>query len=415
MEVQKSLRVWPYKLFICGKESAMKIENSRVNMASSHNSYSYTHLETATIERRASVDSLGAIMQLSEEGEKSYKEAIKQYEKDEEQARKDQQQKNMQNTLNMMAEHEKQVREANQGRSQWDFEDLEISIVKKILAVLNGEKLDTKLKEQLNNWQKGILGGCENNSNDVSFSVNGISQNTLNLSSAESVSRTQVWQKITATEGTHLEYENTTFASQGTVQTADGRSLNFNVEVQLGRSLSQKINTLSAESYTRILTDPLVINMDSNVTSVSDMKFKFDIDSDGKDDNISFVGKGSGFLALDKNEDGKINDGSELFGTKSGDGFSDLAEYDEDHNGWIDENDSIFSKLKVWTKDENGNDKLLNLKEADVGAIYLGNADTEFSYKDIAGETNGVLRKTGIYLKESSGSAGTVAHVDLAL
>ena len=56
-------------LFICGKESAMKIENSHVNMASSHNSYSYTHLETATIERRASVDSLGAIMQLSEEGE----------------------------------------------------------------------------------------------------------------------------------------------------------------------------------------------------------------------------------------------------------------------------------------------------------------------------------------------------------
>ena len=35
--------------------------------------------------------------------------------------------------------------------------------------------------------------------------------------------------------------------------------------------------------------------------------------------------------------------------------FKDLAEYDEDHNGWIDENDSIFSKLKVWTKDENGN------------------------------------------------------------
>ena len=65
--------------------------------------------------------------------------------------------------------------------------------------------------------------------------------------------------------------------------------------------------------------------MASNVTSVSDMKFKFDIDSDGKVDEISFVGKSSGFLALDKNEDGKINDGSELFGTKSGDGFSDLA------------------------------------------------------------------------------------------
>ena len=36
-----------------------------------------------------------------------------------------------------------------------------------------------------------------------------------------------------------------------------------------------------------------------------------------------------------------------LFGTSSGDGFKDLAEYDEDGNGWIDENDSIFNRLKV--------------------------------------------------------------------
>ena len=85
------------------------------------------------------------------------------------------------------------------------------------------------------------------------------------------------------------------------------------------------------------------------------------------------------------------------------------------HVNFLQSNDSIFSKLKVWTKDENGNDKLLNLKEADVGAIYLNSAETEFSYKDIVGETNGVLRKTGIYLKESTGAASTVAHVDLAL
>ena len=163
------------------------------------------------------------------------------------------------------------------------------------------------------------------------------------------------------------------------------------------------------------MTDPLVINIDSNITSVSDKKFKFDIDSDGKEDEISSLGKGSGFLALDKNNDGKINDGTELFGTKSGDGFKDLAEYDEDKNGWIDENDSIFSKLKVWTKDEEGNDRLLNLKEADVGAIYLNNIDTQFSFKPDGVDDNGVLRKTGTYLMESTGAAGSVAHVDLAL
>ena len=86
----------------------------------------------------------------------------------------------------------------------------------------------------------------------------------------------------------------------------------------------------------------------------------------------------SGFLALDKNSDGIINDGSELFGTKTGNGFSELAEYDSDGNGWIDENDEVYDQLKVWVKDENGKDTLLSLKEANVGAICLGSSKTTF-------------------------------------
>lgn len=396
----------------------MKIENSHVNMASTHNSYSYTHVETATIDQRADGKVVSAIMELSADGEKSLKESLEQYQKNKDAAAKENKQKNLQNMINQMAEHDKQIREANAGMSQWDMEDLQISLVKKILDLLNGRKspTDKKLSQQMkafNDWQRNVFSRCD--TDGVKYSVNGVKQNTLNLSTNAAVGQTQVWQRITATSGTHLEYENMAFQSTGTVQTADGRTLNFNVEVELGRSLSQKIDSLSAETYTRVLTDPLVINMDTNATSISDQKFKFDIDSDGDEEEISFAGNGSGFLALDKNEDGKIGDGSELFGTKSGDGFKDLAEYDEDKNGWIDENDSVYNKLKVWTKDSDGNDKLLNLKDADVGAIYLGNVNTEFNYKDMAGETDAVLRKTGIYLKESTGAAGTVAHVDLAL
>ena len=84
-----------------------------------------------------------------------------------------------------------------------------------------------------------------------------------------------------------------------------------------------------------LFRSPLVINLDSNVTTLSDQKFMFDIDSDGILDSISYLNKGSGYLALDKNGDGVINDGNELFGTKSGDGFYDLSRYDEDHNGIV--------------------------------------------------------------------------------
>ena len=57
----------------------------------------------------------------------------------------------------------------------------------------------------------------------------------------------------------------------------------------------------------------------------------------------------------------------------------DVVGYDKDENGWIDEADEIFQKLRIWTKDENGNDKLLTLSEAGVGAIYLGYENTDFS------------------------------------
>ena len=126
------------------------------------------------------------------------------------------------------------------------------------------------------------------------------------------------------------------------------------------------------------------------------------------------LGRGSGFLALDKNEDGKINDGSELFGTKSGNGFADLKEYDSDGNGWIDENDEIFGKLKVWCKNDDGEDILMDLKEADIGAIYLGSQSTEFTLNGYDAATDGVLRSTGLFLRES-GSVGTVQHVDVAV
>ena len=195
--------------------------------------------------------------------------------------------------------------------------------------------------------------------------------------------------------------------------TADGRSIDFNLEVSMSRAFMAETNMLEVKDYIKM--DPLVINLDSNITSVSDQKFFFDLDADGDEESISFAGEGSGFLALDKNNDGVINDGSELFGTKSGDGFKDLAAYDEDGNGWIDENDSIFNKLTVWTKDDEGKDLLIDLKSADVGAIYLDSANFQFSLKDASNNLNAEIKKTGVFLRESTGAVGTISHVDLVL
>jgi hypothetical protein len=213
---------------------------------------------------------------------------------------------------------------------------------------------------------------------------------------------------------TYSETEETGFHADGRACTEDGRTIDFNINILMSRSYMEYMN-VSIPTMADALCDPLVVNIGSDTADVRDQTFKFDLDADGTEDEISMLGKGSGFLALDKNGDGKINDGSELFGTKSGDGFGDLREYDSDGNGWIDENDDVFSKLKVWCKDENGKDILMDLKEADIGAIFLGEQQTEFSLGGADGYRDGVIRSTGVFLRESTGAAGTVQHVDLSL
>ncbi|MBQ9437842.1 MAG: hypothetical protein IJU50_05870 [Lachnospiraceae bacterium] len=213
------------------------------------------------------------------------------------------------------------------------------------------------------------------------------------------------------------EYEKSAYAVQGTVKTADGRDLSFNLSFDMTREFEEyyaEHYEIKAIPQMVNLMDPLVINLDTNIATLSDQKFTFDLDADGKTEEISMLGSGSGFLALDKNGDGIINDGSELFGTQSGDGFLDLAKYDQDGNGWIDENDEIFDKLKIWVKDEEGHDQLYSLKEKNVGALNLNALSTNFSHKNMENNRlEGVLRQTSFFLYED-GTAGTIQHLDLA-
>lgn len=213
-------------------------------------------------------------------------------------------------------------------------------------------------------------------------------------------------------ETMYMETENTAFSTVGTVRTLDGREINFNVQVAMSRRFKQYYRE-ELQLATFQMCDPLVLNLDTDMAELSEQKFFFDIDSDGEEDELSMLGKNSGYLALDQNGDGVINDGSELFGTKSGDGFADLAKHDEDGNGWIDENDKVWSKLQIWCKDEGGKDILYRLTDKGVGAICLQNVETDFTLKNATGDTNGAIRSTGIFLYEN-GNVGTIQHVDMA-
>jgi len=211
---------------------------------------------------------------------------------------------------------------------------------------------------------------------------------------------------------TRSEFEQTDFFASGKVSTADGREIDFSIQLSMSRAYVEQSDI--TVRYGSALKDPLVLNFSGTAAELGDAHFSFDLDCDGRSESLRTLAAGSGYLVFDRDGDGKVKDGSELFGARSGDGFGELAALDDDGNGWIDENDAAWTTLGVWTKDAAGGDILRSLKEAGVGAISVQHIDTPFSVKDDNNKLLAQIRATGVFLKEHGG-VGTVQKIDLAV
>ncbi|MHB1372516.1 MAG: hypothetical protein ACYC5W_11280 [Thauera sp.] len=209
---------------------------------------------------------------------------------------------------------------------------------------------------------------------------------------------------------TYTESEQTAFSAAGVVRTADGAEIRFELGFTMARSYTESVS-VSLRAGDQRLKDPLVLDFGGPAASLSDVGFDFDLDGDGSTERLPLIG-GSGFLAFDRDANGRIDDGRELFGPTSGDGFAELAALDSDGNQWIDEADAAWSQLRLWQPDAEGKGRLQTLNEAGVGAFYLGRVDTPFSLKDAANDTQGLMRTSSIYLR-ADGGVGTVSQVDL--
>jgi hypothetical protein len=109
----------------------------------------------------------------------------------------------------------------------------------------------------------------------------------------------------------------------------------------------------SPKTSTPIILD---INGDGIKTLSISSGVNFDLFADGNNVNTGWVSSGDGLLVLDRNHDGQINDGSELFGSsttlasgaKAPDGYVALRELDSNHDGVISNSDANFDELRVW-------------------------------------------------------------------
>lgn len=212
----------------------------------------------------------------------------------------------------------------------------------------------------------------------------------------------------------YSESEETRLQVDGVVRAADGREFGFSLSLEMSRHYHEVSELTIRLGDVRQKKDPLVINFGGNAAQLTSQRFAFDLDADGQAEHINYLSGGSGFLVFDRNADGRVNDGSELFGAISGDGFADLATFDDDGNGWIDEGDEIFTKLRVWTPFGEGQGRLRSLEEVGAGAIGLSHVATRFDLRDNGNDLLGQIRSTGVYLREN-GSVGTLQQIDLTV
>ena len=205
------------------------------------------------------------------------------------------------------------------------------------------------------------------------------------------------------------EKEQTSFNAEGVIRTSDGKEIKFNLTLSMSRTHVEE-SGVSLRAGDAVPKDPLVLNFGGTAAQLHGGRFKFDLDGDGTEEDVPTLGGNSGYLALDLNGNGTVDSGKELFGPATGNGFSELAQYDSDGNGWIDENDPVFQQLGIWTP---GTD-LQSLKDRNVGALFTGNIATPFQLKDSDQASLGAVRNSGVYLTED-GKAGSLQQIDLMI
>lgn len=107
-----------------------------------------------------------------------------------------------------------------------------------------------------------------------------------------------------------------------------------------------------------VTCSPIILDLDGDgVETVSYQDGAvFDHDGNGFAERSGWAGVDDGLLVWDRNGNGRIDDGTELFGeytrlkdgTKATDGFQALAELDDNGDGKIDAADAIWANLRIW-------------------------------------------------------------------
>jgi hypothetical protein len=199
-------------------------------------------------------------------------------------------------------------------------------------------------------------------------------------------------------------------------------TVTFNVRAQDSTGAYQTTQVIIEQNYAIHILPPIALDLDGNgldLISLRQSSVAFDMDADGRVDRTGWVGSGDGLLALDRNGDGAITNGSEISFTQDLPGaqsdLEGLAAYDTNSNGYFDAGDARYGDFRVW-RDANQDgisqaSELDTLASHDIHAINL-TRDVTGAVANSNTDANTVVA-TSEFVR-GDGSMGSVGDVSLA-
>ena len=257
-----------------------------------------------------------------------------------------------------------------------------IGMVKRILAQLSAhtsEWLDKPLVAEFS--AKDI--------ESAAFSSS-VSQQSVWLTASQS--QPDIAGRIIATEQWEFGYQAVQASFSGELQLNDGSNISFAFDFSMAVSWVRY-------SYTeQPLQDPLIVSLSGSPVQLSNDSELFDLRNDGSKVRLPQLAAQQYYLAYDRNNDRQVNNGTELFGPQTGQGFAELAAFDDNGNGFIDPSDDIWQYLYLWRP----NQPLQSMTEAKLGAFSVSSVATPMPLLDKKQQKTGEIQRSGLAFTDNA-------------
>ncbi|MEO0330090.1 MAG: hypothetical protein AAF223_00165 [Bacteroidota bacterium] len=186
-----------------------------------------------------------------------------------------------------------------------------------------------------------------------------------------------------------------------------GLAIGLTASVQASSFIGKQVFSSLYDLFNNGLYSPLVIDLDKDgkieLSPLFESTVRFNFDADGYVEQSGWVNADDGLLVLDRNNNGTIDDITELFGNQTTDGFVELAALDSNNDGIISASDTQFSDLEVWRDlNQDGISQASELES--LSTVGIQSIDLNYSNVNLVNQGHEIYTESNVTWSDNSTS-----------